>query len=221
MVNVTEGREAAERRLILSYAPAPARAGVAAVLSLDDTLGHILRTTREPLVGQMRLTWWHEALVALDGAPAPAEPVLRALAASVLPRGVPGATLAGVVEGWEALLEPLDPDAIGRAAAARGGMLFRALSRVLGASDARVAEAGRGWALADLARGLSDPTLANWAAAQGAAVLDAALAGRWPRRLRVIGALAMGARLDLIRPGEPAASPRRVGRLLIHRLTGR
>ena len=43
----SEGAEA-ERTLALSYAPAAARAGVAALLALDDTLGTLLRTTREP-----------------------------------------------------------------------------------------------------------------------------------------------------------------------------
>ena len=78
---LTAGRaRSAERALALSYAAETVRPGVAALFSLDDTLGQILRTTREPLVGQMRLTWWHEALRALDGAPPPAQPVLQALA---------------------------------------------------------------------------------------------------------------------------------------------
>ena len=42
----------------------------------------------------MRLAWWREALQRLDTAPAPGEPVLRELAAAVLPLGVTGTALA-------------------------------------------------------------------------------------------------------------------------------
>src|SRR4051812_35867714 len=113
-----------ERGLALSYAPHAALPGLAALFALDDSLGSILRTTRAPMVGQMRLTWWHEALTRLDTAPPPAEPVLQALARDVVPHGVSGARLAWMIEGWEELLEPeLSDDAIARHAARRGGKL--------------------------------------------------------------------------------------------------
>lgn len=210
---------AAERALAIGYAPAPAREAVAALLALDDTLGAILRTTREPIVGQMRLTWWHEALTRLDSAPPPAEPVLQALAASVVP-GVSGAALADMIDGWEALLEPeLDAAAIDLFAGARGGRLFAAIATLCGAIDPRIDAAGQGWALADLAQRISDPGLADSIRRQALARLDAALAGTWPRRLRAPGALALLARADL--QGVATASPKRIGRILIHRLTGR
>lgn len=68
-----------ERALAVRYAPLDAQPGMAALLALDERLGAILRSTREPLIGQMRLTWWHEALAALDTASAPAEPLLSTL----------------------------------------------------------------------------------------------------------------------------------------------
>jgi 15-cis-phytoene synthase len=206
----------AERKLALSYAPADRRAGLEALLALDGTLGGILRTTREPLVGQMRLTWWADALAALDDRPPPAQPVLEALARDVLPHGVTGAELAGMVDGWEALLD--EPADLSTHAAARGGRLFAAAARVLAGEApgvASVAAAGEGWALADLAGNLSD---AGEAARARAAAAERLAAGprRWPGRLRALGALALLARM----PGEPG-SPRRVGRLAWHRLTGR
>jgi 15-cis-phytoene synthase len=202
----------AERALALSYAPADRRAGVEALLLLDGTLGGILRTTREPLVGQMRLTWWADALAALDERAPPAEPVLQALARDVLPRGVTGAELAGMVDGWEALLD--EPADLATHAAARGGRLFAAAAQVLG-GEAPVAAAGEGWALSDLAGNLSD---ADEAARARALAAERLAAGPrwWPGRLRALGALALLARMG----GEPG-SPRRVGRLAWHRLTGR
>uniref|UniRef100_UPI0035CB8D7D squalene/phytoene synthase family protein n=1 Tax=uncultured Sphingomonas sp. TaxID=158754 RepID=UPI0035CB8D7D len=149
-----------ERDLAIGYAPVAARAALVALFALDDTLAQILRTTRDPLVGQMRLTWWHGALSALDTAAPPAQPVLQALATTVLPHGVTGEHLAGMIDGWEALLEPepLNDAALSGHARARGGLLFGAASRVLGCAAADpVAAAGEGWALADLARHVRDP----------------------------------------------------------------
>ena len=203
----------AERALALSYAPAETRTALRALFALDEALAGVLRTTREPMVGQMRLTWWHEALSALDSGPAPANPVLRGLA-GVTARA-PGAMLAGMVEGWEALLdEPLDSAAMERFAAARGGGLFRAAAAVLGRDDPRLEDAGEGWALADLARHLGDANKAALARALAAPRLAGALRRRWPRRLRALGALVL-----LAKEGAPG-SPGRVARLLWHRISG-
>lgn len=225
MVNAVEtlpaGAEAraAERRLILSYAPPAARAGLAALLDLDDELAAVLARVTEPMIAQMRLTWWHDALSALDRAPPPAQPVLVALAHEVLPRGILGGELARLIEGWEALLEGEANDREVRAAFAegRGARLFVLAARLCGGEDARVEAVGRGWALAGLTRTTD-------AVSEARATLDAALAGRWPRSLRALSALAHRARMDLATPPAtppPAATPGRVARLAWHRLTGR
>lgn len=216
-----------ERALVLSYAPSDRSAGLAALFALDDTLGQILRTTREPLVGQMRLTWWHDALTALDTAPAPAQPVLQALAESVLPRGVSGAQLATMIDGWEALLESeaIEPAALEAHAIGRGRTLFVAAQTVLGAASSDPVEAaGTGWALADLARHVRDPQTAQHAAHAASQAIAAATSVRWSRAGRALGALAHLARMDLAIPLDtpvPRATPRRVARLAMHRLTGR
>ncbi len=216
-----------ERQLALSYAMADRAAPLAALFALDDTLGQILQTTREPLVGQMRLTWWHDALSALDTAPPPAQPVLTALALGVLPLGVTGAQLAAMIDGWEALLdaEELDAATIERHGVARGGALFAAAATVLGCprSDP-VAAAGTGWALADLMRHVRDRAVAERAASLARASIAAATAPRWSRAGRPLGALAQLARMDLAVPLDPPiarGAPRRVARLALFRLTGR
>ena len=216
-----------ERALALSYAPPGARAGLVALFALDQTLGQILRTTREPLVGQMRLTWWHEALCALDRTPPPAQPVLQALAAEVLPRGVTGAMLAGMIDGWEALLDAetivdVNIIAYGRK---RGVGLFEVAGAVLACPPADpVAAAGEGWALADLAAHMSDRETSARAAALAAGPLAQASAQRWSREGRALGALAHIARMDLADArarGVARGSPRRVARLAWHRISGR
>lgn len=220
---VNESGSDGERALALSYAPVQARAGLAALLALDDTLAGLVRAHRDPLVAEMRLTWWFEALGALDERAPPAQPVLEALASDVLPAGVRGATLAASVDGWEALLDPapLDTGRLTAYAEGRGGVLFAAAARVLGAKAGDpVAAAGRGWALVDLVGRLSDAAEVDAARAAADAALKQAFGPRWSRAGRALGALALSARMDL-EGSRPNGAPRRVGRLLRFRLTGR
>ncbi len=218
MVNVpVTTNEDPERALALSYAPPDRRAGLEALFALDAALGQVLRTTREPMVGQMRLAWWREALTRLDTAAPPAEPVLQALAAEVLPLGVTGRALAVMVDGWEVLL-----GAVGEGTAAdhgrlRGGVLFDAAGQLLGARADPLADAGQGWALADLAAHVSDPVLSATARGLARPPLERARRFHWSRSGRALGALAHIARLNL--DGPP--TPRRIARLAWHRLTGR
>jgi len=211
-----------DRRLALAYAPSAARAPLEALWRLDVTLGAVLARGREPMVAQIRLAWWREALERLDGAPPPPEPILQALAAQVLPAGVSGADLAAMEEGWAVLLaeEPLDSRALQIYAEARGGLLFHHSARLLGAAES-VETAGARWALVDLARRSTRPQ-------EIMAALDAAAAiapePTWPKRLRPLALLSMLARRDIERrvaPFESQGSPGRMIRLLKYRLTGR
>ncbi len=204
----------AERRVILSYAPGDRRDGLAALLALDDKLAAVLRSTREPLIGQMRLTWWREALMSLAATSPPGEPVLTSLANAVLPH-VDVSHLVAMAEGWEELLAPdLDDAMLRRFAAKRGAGLFAAAGQLLGVSPGDpLAAAGRGWALADLAAHSSDPRIRVRTRASADDELRLAT-GRWSRRGRALGAMAHLARMP---DRTPAA---RVGRMLLHRLTG-
>jgi phytoene synthase len=212
----------AEHALAIGYALPDTRPALDALWSLDATFAAIVRAARDPLVGEMRLTWWYEALEALDHAPPPAQPVLAALTRELLSRDVAGAALAMMIDGWSALIEPgpLDAERMAIHANARGEGLFVAAARALGAGGDPAATAGRGWALADLAIHLSDP--GERAAAQAAArpLLADATASRWSRAGRPLGALAHLARMDLLPDPRPPGSPARVARLLRHRLTG-
>lgn len=213
-----------ERTLALAYVPRTRRAAVEALWRLDAALSAVLTAGREPIISQIRLAWWREALEKLDTVPPPAEPVLRALAASVLPTGIRGSELAGMEAGWAALLspDPLTPADLDLYASARGGLLFRYTARLLGEPLPATGIEGGGatWALVDLARHSASGEEA------GAAVA-AALAWdsfRWPTRLRPLGMLAALARRDAERPRddwEEPGSPRRMLRMLAHRLTGK
>ncbi|OYY89190.1 MAG: hypothetical protein B7Y45_13240 [Sphingomonas sp. 28-66-16] len=215
-----------ERQLMLAYAPAAVRPGLGALWALDELLADILRSGREPMVAQLRLTWWHDALCRLDAGPAPAQPVLRALERSVLPAGVSGAMLAGMIDGWEALLdpEPITQAQLDCHATRRGGRLFEAAGALLGATRDPVRQAGMGWALVDLGWHLRADGDASRALAHARPSLDEATAPRWSRAGRPLGMLAWLARGDCRRPigaVRHQGAPMRLIRMFRHRLSGR
>ncbi|HEX4738333.1 MAG TPA: squalene/phytoene synthase family protein [Allosphingosinicella sp.] len=209
-----------DRVLALSYVPAARRPALEALWRLDVALGAVLAGGREPMISRIKLAWWREALEKLDRERAPAEPVLQALAAHVLPAGVTGAELAELVEAWEVLLssEPLTPEELALYAAARGRLLFLYSAGLLGGEGP--AGAGERWALVDLARHSNE--------ADAEAAIAAARAQppteRWPVRLRPLGMLAALAARDA-EPGGPRwelqGAPARMLRMLRLRLTGR
>ncbi|WP_082449918.1 squalene/phytoene synthase family protein [Sphingomonas sp. Leaf67] len=207
-----------ERSLALAYAPDDGRrAALLALLALDAALADVVRTTTQPAIGQIRLAWWREQLAKLDHAPPPAMPVLTALAETVLPRGVTGAALAKVVEGWEVLIEEetLDRKALRRFGAERGGQLFALAAAILGGDVDRATMLGQGWALADLLHHVDESATAETAGA----LAREALATPLRRVARPLGMLALSARLDLARVA-PGGS-KRAARLAWFGLAGR
>lgn len=215
------GGDDPERALVLTYAPdAVSSRALAAMLALDDRLADTVRTTSEPMLGQIRLKWWQEAIAGLDVSASPAEPVLQALADDVIAQGVRGGDLAVVADAWGELLnDELDEAAVARFAV-RGAALFAAAGQVArAAADDPVRLAGEGWALADLALKISDADEAARVRSAADKALQATLGRHWSRNGRALGAMAHLARLDLA--GVPRGAPRRVARALWHRMTGR
>ncbi|MDB5692118.1 MAG: hypothetical protein JWO81_1181 [Alphaproteobacteria bacterium] len=210
-----------DRALALSYVAAARRPALAALWRLDAALGAVIAGGREPMIARIKLAWWREALERLDRAPAPAEPLLQALADHVLPAGLTGAGLAAMEEGWAILLspEPLIAEKLDTYAAMRGGLLFGHSARLLGGGEAPPG-AGEAWALVDLARHSANQADADAALAATRAL---PLPGRWPARLRPLGMLwALAIRdADSVRPRwEAQGAPARMLRMLRHRLTG-
>src|SRR3546814_5769707 len=70
------------------------------LVALDISLGRVVASTSEPMIGAMRLAWWREALERLHLPPVPGEPVLQALAAQPAWQGPDmAAALAAMVDG--------------------------------------------------------------------------------------------------------------------------
>ncbi len=214
----------ADRALALTYVPASRREAIVALWRLDVAMGAVLVGGREPLISQIKLTWWRDSLIKLDHAEAPAEPVLEGLSRHVLPT-VRGEQLADMEAAWTLLLsqDPLTESELGSYASARGALLFRYSGHLLGTELTREMEqAGERWALMDLARhsNAGDAAAAVAAARERSSPKEL----RWPGPLRPLGMLAALAMRDAERgldrleaPGAPA----RMLRMLRHRFTGR
>lgn len=177
-------------------------------------MADVVARTTQPALGAIKLAWWRERLEELDAGVVPAEPRLQAAAEQLLTRGITGAQLAALEDGWAALLDAA-PD-LARADE-RGARLFGIGARLLGGdtADASIAAAGRLYGAADIwRRGLTENRL-GYSSEQ-----------RWrvPTRARAMTGLAALAARDLRRGGapfEPQATPGRARTLLWHRLTGR
>ena len=209
-------------QLALGSAPEAARPALDALWALDEALGKVLATGREPMVSRIRLAWWREALERLDREPPPKEPVLQGASSHLLPAGVTGADLAAMEEGWLAILgdDPIEQEALDLYAARRGGVLFTLGARLLGGLTDGVDAAGEAWALTDLARHSTEP---HDVEAALAAARQRRPPKRWSRALRPLGMLSVLADRDRSRASnelEPPGAPPRVARMLRHRLTG-
>lgn len=123
------------------------------VWALDARFARLVATTREPMIGQMRLAWWNDALTDESGVKGQGEPLIDAMRelAAAPPYG-----LSQWLDGWESLIGEVDLPSY---AEGRGGGLFRAL---VGAEDVPLwlAQAGAAWALWDLSGHISDRDMA-------------------------------------------------------------
>lgn len=192
-------------RLALSYAPSRHRTATLALLALDARLANLLRHSREPMLAQLRMSWWRETLGQDAQAWPTGEPLLAALRSW---QGQHGA-LAALVDGWEALCgpAPLDPASLEAAAIGRGAA-FAALAQVTDcASQAALAQhLGKSWGLHDLAMRLGNEQERE--AARTLATRDAAngKVARAPRPLRPVAVLRALAMRRLATGDDAAAS---------------
>src|SRR3546814_14358654 len=79
---------------------------MAALFALDISLGRLVASTIEPMIGAIRIAWWREALEKLHQPPLQGEPVLQALAHEVTGGDAAKcAALAALTDGWLTLIE--------------------------------------------------------------------------------------------------------------------
>lgn len=215
----------ADLGLALTYVPLRNRGALAALFAIDMAMGDVVRTTREPMLGRIRLAWWRERLNELDEATgAPAEPRLQAVERELLPRYVSGHDIAALEDGWLRLFDPF-PWSIDTSEAIwlRGNLLFGLGARVLGEPGERIQEAGGLWALVDAVRHLSDAGSRELLLVQARGFARGLAGTRFVSKLRPLSMLTALAMRDCRRsePFEVEGSPRRVAAMLRHRFSGR
>ena len=204
----------ADRAQMLRLLPMDLRSAFEALFQIDAALGDVVARATQPALGAVKLAWWRERLEELDQGMVPAEPRLRAVAEHLLFRGVKGAELAELEDGWATLLEEqVEPQRI----ADRGAALFRLGGRLLGTDDEKLGDAGALAALVSVGR-RGRPDLLAYAGDHERPLVR----HRFTRRLRPLTALARLAVRDLRSgpPFEPEGTPPRVAAMLRHRWSG-
>lgn len=173
-------------------ADAAARADLMALYALDHELARIPHLVTDPLMGEIRMTWWREGLEEIaEGRPVRPHPVLKAIAAGALPP-VALAALA------EARLGDLDDPRSGEALLAHvdatEGLVMALAARRLSneATADHVAQAARALGLARL-----DPQ----------AALKALDAARTPLKALPVAAFPAVAHAVLVRCHARGATP--------------
>ena len=128
-----------DRDLVRLYWPKELRPAFDALFDIDEAMGTVVARATEPTLAAIKLAWWRERLEDLDLGKVPAEPRLQAAVAELLPRGISGAELATLEDGWAALLDQdpsLEPVARG------GAKLFELAAKLLGQSHSLLDAAG-------------------------------------------------------------------------------
>ena len=135
-----------------------ARADLIALYAFNHELARATEAAREPLVQEIRLTWWREALDEVFAARPPRRhPVVEALAATIRRRELPPAPFETMIEARIEAIDapsPADEAAVYRHVDATAGMLMGLAASALdgAASSAATQAAARAWGLAGLAR---------------------------------------------------------------------
>jgi len=198
------------------------RADVIAVYAFDNELRRIPQLVTEPLMAEIRLTWWREGVEAIAAGGAPrGHPVLVALADMLARHPLAAPSLAAMAQARLAALDGVrldDAAMVDAHVAGTAGAVMTLAAGILGADDAAALQSlGKAWWIAEQARdGVADGDLIT----QGRAALEASrpvvsalppaafpavayaalaapyLAGRKPgpleTRLRLLGAVLTG-----------------------------
>lgn len=194
-----------EAILAMAWTPPNLRAPLSMALQLDRRLARIVARTSEPMLGQMRLAWWRDALSNKLADRPRGDAVLDGIGAHWAGRE---AALIAMVDAWEVLVtaerigyEDAKSFGIGR------GEFFTAIAGLEDVSNRdRLAAAGYRWAMADAAVAVSQPDERDVLIQVGLA--RAHLNESFPRSLRGLAVLEALALRALRGGGQPLMAGR-------------
>lgn len=136
-------------RLALAYAPKHLKNAWELLLRFDIRMKNIVGATTEPLIGQMKLAWWRDAIAADPSARPKGEPLLSSM--SQLGNPALDRAAAALVDAWETLIvsDCWTMPIIDRFAQDRGSIVFGFFGQ-LACPPAFPDSLAQQWAAADL-----------------------------------------------------------------------
>lgn len=136
-----------DRYLTALFAPPESRPHLFALIAFNYEIARVREVVTQPILGQIRLQWWRDALEQIYAGTPPAHEVARALSGAIVETGLDRAGLEGMIDAREADLAEGPParleDLLGYAENSSGALtvlMLQALDAVTPASE----EAGRG-----------------------------------------------------------------------------
>ncbi|HXV22850.1 MAG TPA: phytoene/squalene synthase family protein [Alphaproteobacteria bacterium] len=150
-----------DRYLTALFAPAKFRPSLFALIAFNYEIARIRESVTEPILGQIRLQWWREALEQIYTGTPPAHDVAQALAAAVSDAGLDRGRLERMIDARETDLKagPLAGiEELLAYAVDSAGTLIELMLQALGEPDATAAEkarsVGTAYALVGLCRAI-------------------------------------------------------------------
>ncbi len=213
--------------LALAYAKHDSRTFLELLLRFDVKLGSIIRNGKEPLIGQMRLAWWCDAIAKPAASRPSGEPILAALTnmGNTPIAEQTAEAMLQLVDAWGEMLaqEIWSDEVLDRHAQAKAVAVFCGFAGVItpgGFDQVAIRSAGEYWAIASLTHCCQNAAQYDAVNARLAAMTPHT---RLPSALRPLSILAFAAKQD------QAAQSRSMGqgnalrglRLIFNALTGR
>jgi 15-cis-phytoene synthase len=125
-----------DRYLAALLAPRAVRGDLLVLAAFAAEIGRVpFAATREPLLGEMRLQWWRDSLVAAATSVRSGHPIADAMGSLVHKRGLPREWLLGLIDAACTEVQPrpfADDEALSGHFASIQGALFRLAGRIIG-----------------------------------------------------------------------------------------
>lgn len=127
-----------DRYLAALLAPRVVRADLLVLAAFAAEIGRVpFAATREPLLGEMRLQWWHDSLQDADAVGRCGHPIADAMRSVICRHGLARERLLGLIDATHSALRPrpfADDEALHGHLAAIQGTLFGLAGRIAGAA---------------------------------------------------------------------------------------
>ncbi len=142
-----------DRHLTALFAPAERRDGLMALYAFNLEIARVREIVSEPMLGEIRLQWWRDAIVAAAAGKGSANPVAASLGEAIRRHDLPEAELLGLIDARRADLADTGMetvDALVEYSRRSSGAVTRLALRILGAEDRAGAAGemiGTAWAL--------------------------------------------------------------------------